>query len=125
MAKPFGFGTCGWSLISIIEKNGVKTMAGRKPEAVRDEPSRTLTDDQIITERKHPRRSFLTAAGTLLAGGAAVLVAGKDPAAQDKKDPDQEKKADDDQKKETTSSKGKKKTQKSDKKTADPDKGKD
>jgi hypothetical protein len=39
------------------------------------EPLRSITDDQIVTERKLPRRSFLSSTGALL-GGAAAIVAG-------------------------------------------------
>ncbi|HEV2352453.1 MAG TPA: hypothetical protein VG028_21665 [Terriglobia bacterium] len=87
----------------------------------------TLTNDQIITERKLPRRSFLTAAGTLLAGGAAALVAGSRALAQDKKegasDPDSKKGA---KKTKTKKSSTKTKTKKSKKgaKASDPDKAK-
>jgi hypothetical protein len=52
---------------------GSKTMADRKTELVNP---RTLTDEQIVSERKFPRRSFLTAAGVVLIGGAAALVSG-------------------------------------------------
>ena len=48
-----------------------------------------VTDEQILTQRKFPRRSFLTAAGALLAGAAAVA-SGVRVSAQEKKatDPD-------------------------------------
>ena len=58
-------------------------MADEKRNAVNPESPRTLTDDQIVTERKLPRRSFLSAAGTLLAGGAVAIVAGGRASAQD------------------------------------------
>jgi hypothetical protein len=78
---------------------------------------RTLTDDQILTERKHPRRSFLTATGAVL-GAAAVLVSGA--FAQEKQsDPDTKK----DDKKKASGKKASKKD-KSDKKESDPDKKK-
>ena len=91
----------------------------------------TLTDDQIVTERKLPRRSFLTAAGTILAGGAAMLVAGTRAAAQDaakaddpdaKKasDPDAKKAGDPDAKKSTKKAKKAKKAKKEGM-AADPD----
>ena len=35
--------------------------------------SRTLTDDQMVTEKRVPRRSFLTNSGVLLAGAAAIV----------------------------------------------------
>ena len=67
-----------------------------------------LTDGQIVTERKFPRRSFVTAAGAFLTG-AGVLVAGMRAEAQEKPaDPDQKKK-------------GKKKGKKKASKASDPD----
>lgn len=128
-------------------------MASEIPEGENPERSRTLTDDEIVTERKLPRRSFLAATGTLLAGGAAVLVAGKKglassrtPQSQDpdkkQSDPDQNRASDGDKDKGADSSRRRqsdpdKKTdpdRKSDpdrkkkgdpdkKKTSDPDRG--
>ena len=51
---------------------------------------RTLTDDQIITERTFGRRSFLTAVGSIVVGGAAALALGDalEAAAQQPSDPD-------------------------------------
>ena len=95
-------------------------MADTNPKGVNQESIRTLTDDQIVTERKLPRRSFLTATGTLLAG-AAALVSGVRAAAQDT---GQEKKeSDPDKKKESKSSKTKKE-KKTKEKEQDPDKAK-
>jgi hypothetical protein len=95
-------------------------MAGKNPEGRSQESPRTLSDDQIVTERKVPRRSFLTATGTHLAG-AAALVSGVRGAAQDA---DQQKKeSDPDKKKETKSGKAKK-TKKAKGKEQDPDKAK-
>jgi hypothetical protein len=48
-------------------------MPDKKTENVESLPS--LTDDQIVTERKVARRSFLASSGAVLAG-AAGLVAG-------------------------------------------------
>lgn len=36
-------------------------------------PPASLTDEQISTERRLPRRSFLTAVGTIFVGAAAVV----------------------------------------------------
>ena len=58
-------------------------MADENRKVVNQESPGTLTDDQIVTERKLPRRSFLSAAGTLLAGGAVAIVAGGRAPAQD------------------------------------------
>ena len=58
-------------------------MADENRKVVIQESPGTLTDDQIVTERKLPRRSFLSAAGTLLAGGAVAIVAGGRASAQD------------------------------------------
>jgi hypothetical protein len=71
-----------------------------KHEGVKQESTRTIADDQIVTERKLPRRSFLTAAGTVLAGGALAIVSGTRATAQEpdsdakpeKKDNDADKK---------------------------------
>lgn len=51
----------------------------------------TVKDENILTERKFPRRSFLTATGALLAG-AAVLASGISAAAAPQSDPDAKKK---------------------------------
>ena len=98
-------------------------MAERDPKVVGQESSQTLTDEQIVTERKMPRRSFLTAAGALLVGAAAlasgvraVAQQGSDPDSKDKKkasDPDSKKAADPDSKD--------KKRKKTAANTADPD----
>ena len=61
--------------------------------------SRTLTDDQIVTVRKLPRRSFLSATGVILAGAAAVVTGAramaqdpdKRPADPDKRPADSDK----------------------------------
>lgn len=50
-------------------------MADENPEKVNQESSRTLTDGPIGRGRQRPRRSFLSGAATLLAGGAAALSA--------------------------------------------------
>lgn len=57
----------------------------------------TLSDGQIVTERKIPRRSFFIAAGALVAGSAALVACGNN-AGQGRADPDQ-KRPDPDQQK--------------------------
>lgn len=53
------------------------------------ESRHTLTDDQITTERTLRRRSFLTAAGALVAGGAvAIALGGSADAVAQSSDPD-------------------------------------
>ena len=47
-----------------------------------------VTDEQILTQRKFPRRSFLTAAGALLAGAAAVASGVRVSAQEKATDPD-------------------------------------
>ena len=42
----------------------------------------TLTDDQIVTERKFSRRSLLTMAGAVFAGGAVAMLADRRAGAQ-------------------------------------------
>ncbi len=89
-------------------------MADEKQEATNQKAPSTLTDDQILTGRKVPRRSFLSTTGMILAGGAAAIVAGKRALAQDqdsdakpekkeekegKNDPDKKKGSDPDKKK--------------------------
>jgi hypothetical protein len=81
------------------------TMAEKNPEALKPNSTQSLTDDQMITERKRPRRSFLSASGALVVGAAAIA-SGVRAAAQntdpDKKpptDPDQKKPSDPDQRK--------------------------
>jgi hypothetical protein len=103
-------------------------MAEKDPKVVKQESSRTLTDEQIVTERKMPRRSFLTAAGALLVG-AAALASGVRAVAQQGSDPDSKKAADPDSKdkKKTTTKKktGTMKTKtKAKAKGSDPDKKK-
>ena len=101
-------------------------MSDENRKVVNPESPRTLTDDQIVTERKLPRRSFLSAAGTLLAGGAVAIVAAGRGSAQDT---DAEKKEgkeganDPDAKKKTGSKSKSKKAKKSKKETKqdDPD----
>jgi hypothetical protein len=60
----------------------IKTLVDQGQEVVNQESPRNLTDEQIVTERKLPRRSFLTATGTLLAGGALAILSGSRAAAQ-------------------------------------------
>jgi hypothetical protein len=52
-------------------------MADGSPKVDNQQSLPTLTDEQIVTERKSPRRSFLAATGAaLLVGGAVALVSG-------------------------------------------------
>ncbi|HEX5411129.1 MAG TPA: hypothetical protein VFZ27_04640 [Terriglobia bacterium] len=64
---------------------------------------RTLNDDQMVTERKVPRRSFLAMAGTLMAGATAIVAGGRAATLaafpQDQTNPDQQKPADPDSQK--------------------------
>lgn len=80
-----------------------------------------LADDQIITERKLPRRSFLALAGTIAAGTLAVFSA-TTGSAQQQQDPDKakEKPSDPDKEKSKASDPDKAKTSKA----SDPDKTK-
>lgn len=100
-------------------------MAEKDLRVVGPKSSQTLTDEQIVTERKMPRRSFLTAAGALLVG-AAALASGVRAVAQQGTDPDSKKAADPDSKdkKKTTTKKKAKTTATKGKKAADPDKKK-
>lgn len=100
----------------------------------------TVTDEQIVTERKFARRSFLTATGALLAGAVAVASGLRasaqqddpdkkkptDPDSKDKKkgsDPDKKKVGDKDQT-DKKKMKAKKATDPDKKKASDPDKKK-
>ena len=65
----------------------------------------TITDEQIVTEKSLPRRSFLTTTGAVLVGGAAALVLGtntnmmgqsQDPDKAKPQDPDKTKPQDPD-----------------------------
>lgn len=105
-------------------------MAEKDPKVVKQESSQTLTDEQIVTERKMPRRSFLTAAGALLVG-AAALASGVRAVAQQGSDPDSKKATDPDSKdkkkgsdpdsKKTTKTKSSDPDSKTKKKGSDPD----
>ena len=114
------------SMCPIKRHEKEQTMAEIDPKVVKQESSQTLTDEQIVTERKMPRRSFLTAAGALLVG-AAALASGVRAVAQQGSDPDSKKAADPDSKdkkkttmkKKTTTTKAKTKA-----KGSDPDKKK-
>jgi len=80
-------------------------------ELVNQESPRTLTDEEMVTERRVARRSFLSAAGTLLAGGALAIVSGRRAAAQGTDADAKPKKKDDDaDKKKETGAKSKKTT---------------
>lgn len=105
---------------------------GDAKKDVKQETSRTVTDGQIVTSNKFPRRSFLTATGALLAGAVAAASGLRASAQQDpdkkKTDPDtaDKKKASDpdtaDKKKATDPDK--KKMSAKAKKATDPDKKK-
>jgi hypothetical protein len=59
--------------------------------------TRTLTDEQIVTERKVARRSFLSASGALLMGAATLgSVIRATAAGDDPKPSDRDKRADSD-----------------------------
>ena len=106
-------------------------MAEKDPKVVKQESSQTLTDEQIVTERKMPRRSFLTAAGALLVGAAAlasgvraVAQQGSDPDSKKATDPDSKDKkkgSDPDSKKKTKTTKSSDPDSKTKKKGSDPD----
>lgn len=91
-------------------------MAEKDLKVVKQESSQTLTDAQIVSERKMPRRSFLTAAGALLIG-ASALASGVRAMAQQGSDPDSKKAADPDSKDKKKTTTKKKKTMTSKKKT--------
>jgi hypothetical protein len=71
-----------------------EAMSDQKSEKARDS-KHTLRDDQIVTERMFGRRSFLTAVGSIVVGGAAAVVLGDTlEAAAQQGDPDAKKAAD-------------------------------
>lgn len=74
-------------------------MNEKNAESYKPESLRTLRDEEIITERNLPRRSFLSTSGALLAG-IAGMVSGAHAMAQDdpKKRPDDAPKPDDQRK---------------------------
>ena len=86
-------------------------------ETIHQEPLQTLADDQIVTERKLPRRSFLATSGAFLAGAAAI-VSGVRASAQEASDPDKKKSGDPDK----TDPDKKKGSDPDKKKSGDPDK---
>ncbi len=65
----------------------------KNPQVVKQESSRTVTDDQIVTERKSPRRSFLTATGAVLAAAAAIVSGARAEPQEKSGDPDAKKEA--------------------------------
>jgi hypothetical protein len=93
-------------------------MSDHKPEAI---DQKSLTNDEIVTGRKVARRAFLSATGLLLAGGAALMVAGARGAAQDAAQ-GQAKASDPDSKKKKSTKTKTKKTKST--KESDPDKAK-
>jgi hypothetical protein len=64
-----------------------------KNPAVVNHESRTVTDDQIVTERKSPRRSFLTATGAILAAAGAIVSGALAEPQEKAGDPDDKKEA--------------------------------
>ncbi len=86
-------------------------MIDRNAEVPNSESLRTVTDDQIVTERKVQRRSFLSTTGALLAGAAGVVSGVRASAFQDSPQSDPDKKPADPDKKPADP----------DKKPADPD----
>lgn len=118
-------------------------MADEKPQKI-EQSKKTLTDDRITTERTLGRRSFLTAVGAVVAGGAAALALGdrlnasvparaqstdpdKKPADPDKKPGDPDKPGDTDKTdrhKKKMKDPDKRKMKDPDKKKGDPDKKK-
>ena len=92
-------------------------MTDSKPEELDPESTQTLTDDQIVTESKLQRRSFLATAGAFVAGAAAVVAGARatDLLASPQNDPDKKKASDPDKKKGSDPDK---------KKGSDPDKKK-
>ena len=71
-----------------------EAMSDEKSEKARDS-KQTLRDDQIVTEPTFGRRSFLTAVGSIVVGGAAAVVLGDTlEAAAQQGDPDAKKAAD-------------------------------
>ena len=102
------------------------------------EPFETLTDDQIVTEKRVARRSFLSRTGALLTGAAGIVAAArastsgnsryddpkrpddpdKRPADQDKRPEDRDRKADPDKRREDPD----KRREDPDKRREDPDK---
>jgi len=98
-------------------------MSKENSEKLRDS-TQTLRDDQIITERTFGRRSFLTAVGSIVVGGAAALVLSDAlEAAAQQTDPDAKKAADPDSKdaKKPSDPDAKKKASTTSKKSGDPD----
>jgi hypothetical protein len=95
-------------------------------EVVNPGSPRTLTDEEVVTERRVARRSFLTAAGTLLAGGALAIVSGRPAAAQEPDaDAKPQKKDNDADKKKEAGAKSKKTKKAKGEKDTDADKGKE
>ncbi len=95
-------------------------MSDKKTEVTNVESLQTIADDQIVTERKLPRRSFLGTTGALLAGAAGIVAGVRASNIQDSGQNDPDKKpADPDKKK---SGDPDKKSADPDKKPADPDK---
>jgi hypothetical protein len=106
--------------------NKERIMDHKKTDDVNQKALRTLTDDQIVTERKLPRRSFLTVAGAFVAGATAIVAGTRATSilASPQDDPDKKKEASDPDKKKEASAPDKKAASDPDKKkeTSDPDK---
>ncbi len=97
-------------------------MPDKDIEATDSESLGTITDDQIVTERKVPRRSFLSTTGALLVGAAGIVSGVRAATPQndpDKKPADPDKKAADPDKK--PADPDKRRAEDPDKKAADPD----
>ncbi len=99
-----------------------KTQGDETRETAGKEPVRSLTEDEIVTQRRLPRRLLLTTAGTFLAAGSLVVVSGARALSQEP-DPDKPKSQDPDKPK--SEDPDKPKSQDPDKpKSQDPDKPK-
>lgn len=69
----------------MAEKNAGHSPSDGSPKEQKS--ARQLSDEQIVTEKSLPRRSFLAATGSVLFAGAAALVLGRTSVAQPQ-DPD-------------------------------------
>jgi hypothetical protein len=70
-----------------MERKGADPMSKVDGDGLNQKPARTLTDDQMVTEKSLPRRSFLAVTRAVLVGGAAALVLGTKAIGQSQ-DPD-------------------------------------
>lgn len=76
-------------------RKGRDAMRETDQKGLNKQSPQTLTDEQIVTEKTIPRRSFLAATGAVLLGGAASLVLGNTAGAQTH-DPDKPRNTDPD-----------------------------